>query len=179
MERLLQNFRTNGGNKMKKLLIGLFLFILICFPLSRAFAATGTVTVGTPKFYTVPTLTGTTNRAVITVTWTAGNGTPDHLTPATALGLLTKGLGGWYLYQVETVPGGTQSAATAITLVDSNSFDQAGGKLSTLSASSPQLWNIGTSTFGYPLVTGDWTFTVSGNTVNSAAGTAILIFTAN
>lgn len=131
-------------------------------------AGDSSVTVGTPQVYFVNN-----NRIVksVTITFTADSG--DGSITATTIPITTYGLQGWYLYSAEVDPG---SNAWNITLVDAYGVDLAGGLLADLSNSDSTLKNIGTSSFGYPIVLGDITFTPTGNSVNSATGTVVLIF---
>lgn len=135
-------------------------------------AKDSSVTVGTPQVYFVNN-----NRIVksITITFTADSG--DGSITATTIPITTYGLQGWYLYSVEVDPGSTAPTnALKITFVDAYGVDLAGGLLADLSNSDSTLKNIGTSSFGYPIVLGDITFTPTGNSVNSATGTVVLIF---
>ena len=87
------------------------------------------------------------------------------------------GIENWFLYSVETIPGPTNPTADYdITIKDADNLDIANAQLNNRSADTPQLVNIGAGDFGYPIVRGDLTVTVGGNSVNSAKITMILKF---
>jgi hypothetical protein len=124
------------------------------------------------------TTIGATNsrpRIVLTIVWAADSGAvaPAALT----INASTYGISGWYLYSAKTVPGSPSPTPNYdIVINDANGFDIAGGKLADRHTTAVEIVNIGTATHGYPIVNGNLSFVVSGNSVNSATGTLILTF---
>ena len=154
---------------MKKLLLAL----LLVLALASSSYAVGTASV---TGYDVIQVVAQKSRVVLTITWVDDNaGTTLAINPA------TYGIQGWYLYSVETNP----SNATAptdnydITLVDADGVDLAGGTLMNRDTATTEIVNIGTSSTGFPVIRGTFTFTLSGNAVVGGAGTCILTFLAN
>lgn len=87
------------------------------------------------------------------------------------------GIENWFLYSVETIPGPTNpSASYDITVKDAAGLDIANGQLANRSETAAELVNIGAGDFGYPIVRGDLTITMSGNIVHSAKITMIMKF---
>ncbi len=153
---------------MKKLLIGIMLSILIASP---AFAV-GTASVSATQRIAV---IGQQNRIILTISWTDDNaGTTLAINPA------TYGITGWFLYSAETNPGaGPPTDNYDITLVDADGLDLAGGKLMNRDTTTTELVNIGTSSFGYPVIRSSFTFTITAATAGASSGTCILVFIAN
>ena len=115
------------------------------------------------------------NKAVITITWvTAADGSLASTTLLTTSHL--RGLQGWYLYAVETYPGGTAPTnAYVITIKDSAGFDLAAGKIIG-SATVPAVAFCYQAGGSFLPVFGNLVFALTGNIVNSATGTAKLFF---
>ena len=160
---------------MKKFLMTLLMIVMFFgLPLIPSFAV-GTTTVGAVRTYFVQ---GVGWRKSITITFTAdaANGAIASAT----IPIVTSGLQGWYFYTVEVDPGSTgPTAGYAITMKDTHGLDLCGGLLTSLSATATEIFDIGLGIPGFPVVTEDLTFASTGNLVNSATGTLILIFTAN
>jgi len=161
---------------MKKTAISIAM--LLTFIAAGMCQAAGQVTVGTPQMIIVNQSSCAGNavdniKKTITISWNgdAADGTiPETLIPGT-------GVLGWYLYTVETIPGGTAPTnGYGITIRNSHGIDLMDGNVANRSASAAQLVNAGAGAFGYPLVAGDLTFAISGNSVQNSTGTVILTF---
>ncbi len=153
---------------MRKVL-GIILCLILLMPVLSF--AVGTATVSR-------TTIGATNsrpRIVLTIVWAADS---SAVAPAAkTIDASVYGISGWYLYSAKTVPGTPAPTPNYdIVINDANGFDITGGKLADRHTSAVELVNIGTATHGYPIVNGDLSFVVSGNSVNSATGTLILTF---
>jgi hypothetical protein len=153
---------------MRKLLLALLIVLAL---VSNVFAV-GTATV---TGFDTMRVVGQPTRVILTITWTDDTaGTTLAVNPA------TYGITGWYLYSAETDPGATAPTALYdITLVDANAVDIAGGTLMNRSATVTELVNVGSASHGFPVIRGNFTFTLSGNAVNNATGIVILTFVAN
>jgi len=154
---------------MKKLIVlVLFLILIMAESVFAATPGTCTITQSTIYVLTQPT------RKVITLSWVAS---VDAATvPSTTITAATYGIGGWYLYSAETNPGTTPTDNYDITITDADGVDIAGGLLLDRDTSTTELVNLGATLFGRSIVRGNLTFALSGNSVNSATGTCILIF---
>jgi hypothetical protein len=152
--------------------------MLLTFIAAGTCLADGTVTVGAPQMIIVNQSSCAGNavdniKKTITISWTG------DISDGTILPTLIPSTGvlGWYLYTVETVPGGTAPTnGYGITIRNSNGIDLMDGILANRSASAAQLVNAGAGAFGYPLVMGDLTFAISGNSIANSTGTVILTF---
>ncbi|MFZ5989421.1 MAG: hypothetical protein ACOYWZ_20185 [Bacillota bacterium] len=115
------------------------------------------------------------DKKTMTISWIAdaSNATVPDLTIDASLYELK----GWYLYSAETDPGGIAPTDNYdIVLNNTNGIDVAGGLLANRDISTTEMVNISSSAFGYPIVRGDLTFSLSNNATNSATGILILIF---
>lgn len=88
---------------------------------------------------------------------------------------------GWLLFSAKYVPGaggGTSpSNGVTITMLDHDNFQLDQGLLASMSNTAPgRLVNIGTGSAGYPIVNGQVTFAMTGNTVPSAVIDVVLVF---
>ncbi len=161
---------------MKKTAIGIA--ILLTFITAGVCMAQGQVTVGAPQQILVDQSSCAGHAAdnikkTITISWRGD--LADGTIPATPIP--STGVLGWYLYTVETVPGSTApTSGYGITIKNSHGIDLMDGNLANRSASAAQLVNAGAGAFGYPLVMGDLTFAITGNSVQNSTGTVILTF---
>ena len=160
------------GGTMKKLLIVALLILWA----SSAFAV-GTCTQA-PVVGIMDNYTRSIESQILTFSCTGDASSGSF--PATAISSanMTK-LAGWYLYTVETKPGGTAPTTLYdITLVNGNGYDVTGGKLADRSAATAERVNLGYAGAGYPVVdsTDTWTWTTTNNSVASATYTATLVF---
>jgi hypothetical protein len=160
--------KSIGGFKMKKILL-IILAILMFAGIIQSAYAVGTATV-TPRYIYEA---GQVRRTILTVSWTDDtNGTTYVINP-TSYNIM-----GWYLYSAETNPGsGPPTDNYDITLVDADTYDLAGGLLMNRDTSTTEMVNMGNAPASYPMITDNFTFTLSGNSVNNATGTLILLFT--
>jgi hypothetical protein len=163
------------GEIMKRLVFALLAFwMLLCIAEVSFAAALGTSSIATETL----SILGKGERKVITITW-AGSA-DDGSMPAVTVSATTYGIKGWYLYTVETNPGsGPPTASYDIVINDADGVDIAGGKLANRHTTTTELVNIGTATHGYPLVRGNLSVVLTGNSQTSATGTIIMIFLAN
>ncbi|MEN6337040.1 MAG: hypothetical protein ABFE01_22515 [Phycisphaerales bacterium] len=118
---------------------------------------------------------------IVTIGWTAhtdGTFTSVSTDSYTHQGrTITQWIKGYYLYLAETDPGGTQPTDNYdITLSDANAVDLFGGLLANRDEATTELVNVGNATHGFPVVRGPLTLAISGNSVNTANGTIILVF---
>lgn len=161
---------------MKKL----FLILLIVFTTSTAYAA-GTITGVLTRAQTAqgrPVVT----KLVLTCTGDSSNGGY----PATTLSQFfvdasgrTYVMPGLQLYSVKVIPGTTGPTADSdMTITDEYGVDLLGGKGTNLIKNAAKTWALfGPS--GYyisPIVTGELTLTITGNSVNSATITIVIEF---
>lgn len=119
------------------------------------------------------------NMKVLTFTWTgsAADGTVPS-TPTNAA--ITTEIAGWYVYAIETNPGGDTAPTTLYDVVinDAEGLDIAGGMLADRSATAtekitPRLDST-YSIFGGVLVDGALTLVITNQAVHSATGTVKL-----
>ena len=121
------------------------------------------------------TVDGKVSRKVITIAWTgaAAGGAIDAIT----VNAQTYGIEGWYLYSVETNPGTTAPTDDYdIVINDADGLDIAGGLLANRDSSVTEMVNLRAAATGYPMVRGNLSVAISGNSVNSATGTIIMTF---
>jgi len=156
---------------MKKLLLTLCLFLLFC---GNIFAAAGTSKISPPTFYYIQ---GQPGRATLTITWTGS--TDDGSVPSLTIPIPSNNLSGWYFYTVEVDPGSTPTNGYAVTMKNSRGLDLCGGLLSSLSSTATAIYDIGLGIPGFPVVTEDLTFALTGNADTSSGGELILTFTSN
>jgi len=153
---------------MKRLLLALLLILVMA---TSSWAA-GTASVTATQRIRV---LGEQPRFAITISWTDDNGgTTLAINPA------TYGITGWYLYSAETNPGaGPPTDNYDIKLVDADGVDLAGGTLMNRDTTDTELVNVGTSSHGFPIIRGTFTFTIVAATAGASSGTCILTFVAN
>ncbi len=151
---------------MKKLFVLLISMILILSLVGSALAA-GTVTIVRT---TVPVL-GTKDRIILTVTWTASTGAV--LTDAT-INSTTYQILGYYLISSETLSVVAPTASSVINIKTAS-----GSVLFTMTLSTSTSVGVLTNYQYVNPVTGNLTFNLTGNSVNSASGICKLTFSAN
>ena len=118
------------------------------------------------------------NRVILTISWTAD--ASDNSVPDTTISASTYRIKGYFLYSAETNPGSTAPTDNYdISINDADSYDIAGTLLNNRDTSNTELVNMINAGGSYPLVRGDLTFSLSGNSVASATGTCILVFIEN
>jgi hypothetical protein len=121
------------------------------------------------------------DKRIVTISWIAHtDGTFTSVSTdsyySSAGKTITQEIKGYYLYSVETDPGSTAPQDDYdITLTDANGLDIAGGLLANRDTTNTEMVNVGTASFGYPVIRGPLTVAISGNNVNSATGRIILI----
>ena len=154
---------------MKRLLLALLMILVM---------ATSSWAVGTASVTNVEKVKvlNEQSRVVLTITWV-----DDNAGTTLAINSATYGITGWYLYSVETNPSNVTAPTDNydITLVDADGVDLAGGTLMNRDTATTELVNVGTSSIGFPVIRGTFTFTLSGNAVVGGTGTCILTFIAN
>lgn len=115
---------------------------------------------------------------LIKFAWTGDSS--DGSVPATTLTTAqSQFVQGYYLCGAETDPGSpSPTAAYDITITDSGGNDLMGGVLADRSASATEyaVPALNTSVYGCRFVVTPLLFTLTGNSVNSAAGTCTLFF---
>ncbi len=116
-------------------------------------------------------------RVVLTITWTADDGSPDAAVTSASLDPGTYGIKGWYWYQTETDPGSTApTAAYDIAVTDEAGVDVSGGLLANRSATDSERVNMGIQANGFPVIRNTWTWALTNNTDANATGTCTLTF---
>jgi hypothetical protein len=116
-------------------------------------------------------------RKIVTVSWVGA--TSGGAVPAASIVADTYGLKGFFLYSVETNPGSTAPTDNYdIVINDADGLDIAGGLLVDRDTANTEIVNLRSSAAGYPMVRGDLSAVTTGNSVNSATGTIIMIFVA-
>lgn len=143
-------------------LVFVALIVIVLFP-AMAFAAVGTVT---QTWAAV-----TSHVSTLTLSWVASS--TDGSVPATTTASNIDG----YVIMVVTNPGaGPPQASYDITLTDSDGVDIVGGVLASRSQTATEQVRplIGGVAYGDRFVSGKLTFTLTGNNVNSAAGTVVI-----
>lgn len=120
---------------------------------------------------------GTEAIKTITFAWTADDS--DHTVPATALTAANlTAIDGWFLYFVETDPGATAPTDDYdIELIDENGLDILGGAcIDRDTADTERIRPLaGSEQLSIP-IDGNFTFTLTNNSVNSAVGICKLYF---
>ena len=161
-----------------KLIRYFFTILVILLFTVQAYAAgsiTGTAT-------RVPVRQGSPPMVLITLTCTAD--ATAHTWPATVVNTLdnvsTYDLRGLKLYSVMAIPSAVTAptAATDLTITDTNGVDLLGGKGTDFISDTAKTWiPAGPSNYAFPaLITGNITVTMSNNLVNSAVITLVLQF---
>jgi hypothetical protein len=158
---------------MKKKLLGLMLVsILVLGSFQAAMASTLAQTL---KCY------GNGSVCLMTLQWTATVSTGAFTATALTAAKMTT-LAGYYLYEMETVPGGTTPQdnydVTITSTATGYSKDILGGAGTDRSSTLTQsVYPKNTDTFRFPPVGGDtWTLGITGNNVSLATGTIRLWF---
>ena len=116
-------------------------------------------------------------KKILTISWVAdsSNATiPDLVINATMYGVQ-----GWYLYSAKTDPGSTAPTDNYDIVINVDGFDICGGVLANRDTTNTEMALVVTAAHGFPIVTGDMTVSISGNSVNSATGVIVLTFVAN
>lgn len=153
---------------MKRLLLALLITGLLA---TNAFAV-GTI-IGS---YSTISIDGKSQRILVTLTCTADAAAGTY--PTFTINPLSYGIKGYYLYSVETNPGAVQPTDNYdITITDAGGYDVTGGLLANRDTLNTELVYLGS--VGYPMITGNWTWTISNNVVNSAVVVATLTFIMN
>ncbi len=119
------------------------------------------------------TTNGNVQSFILTLTCTAD--AADGSFPEYVINPSSLGIGGWYLYSILTNPGTpapTDNYDIAIT--DADGCDVAGGALQNRDASTTE--KVYLKDVGYPIIDGNWSWTMAGNSVNSAVVVARLTF---
>ena len=150
----------------------LFLIIgMILIFATSAFGVVGTVTVTEDKIV----IEGKHSKKIITLACVGGTGAETGTVPNVVLPAnIVKG---WYLYSAETNPNvGPPTADYDIVINDADGVDIANGLLMNRHTTTTQLVNLGTGTYGYPLITGALTIVHTNQIVASATWTLILTF---
>ena len=155
---------------MKRSIISILAGLLILLPLTVF--ATGTATVGAPIKVNVQ---GQTQRIVIPVTFTADSSATEA---TVTLNPTTYGITGWYLYQVQTVPGtpGPTNGAWDLDITDARSEVISRNLIDDRSSTLPQTVFFNS---GYPMIVNTWTLSIGDNAVNSAVVVVYLTFVSN
>lgn len=159
----------DGGMTMKRIILAVLMVLALAVPSWAASSATMTLD------------TSIDGIRILTINWTAhtdGSFTAVSTDDYSHQGrTMTQWVKGYYLYTAETDPGSTGPTDNYdIAINDANSLDIAGTKLANRDQSTTELVNVGTATFGYPIVRGPLSIAITGNSVNSATGTIILVF---
>ena len=156
--------------KRSRFLIALVLGLSLACP--SYLLAAGSVTISKP--FEVKSTTKTVKE--ILITWTAD--ASDGSVPDTTIAATTYGLQGFRFYSATTDPGSTAPADNYdITLMDQDGVDVAGGLLMNRDASSSEgVFSGLSSVYAFPYITGNLTFNLDNNSVNSATGTCRVVF---
>jgi len=154
--------------KLKRLIFSVLTALLFTV---EVYAAAGTIT-GTIERMAVRQ--GSAPMVEIVLTATADS--TLHTWPATVVNTLSGisdfNLKGLKLYSIKTIPSAVTAptAGTSVTITDSRGVDLLGDKGSGLISNTAKTWAaFGPSGYAFPaLVTGNFTITLSGNSVDSA-----------
>lgn len=153
--------------KLTTLITGLMFLVGILMVCPQAYSSgTATVTLS-GKWGSTPA-----KKRAVTIAWVDDtSGTTATITAS------SMGIEGWYLYSCETNPGSTAPTDNYdITISDSDGVDVMFGALANRDTSNSE---IAFPASGYPLVAGNLTFSLSGNSVNNALGTCTCVFLEN
>jgi len=121
------------------------------------------------------TVGGSIERKVLTLAWT-GDASGGSM-PAVSVVTATYGIEGWFLYSVETNPGATAPTDDYdIVINDADGLDIAGGLLANRDTANTEMVSLRAAAAGYPMVRGNLSVVITGNSVNSATGTVIMTF---
>lgn len=152
------------------------LAVLVC---SAPVFAVGTITASAPQYVVVGNAV---QRVIITLTCTADASAATYptytITPSAYPGAGKNGILGWYLYKVETDPGGTgpTNGAWDLDITDARGFVVTRNLVDDRSSTATQQ-TIFTS--GFPVIEDAWSVSIADNAVNSAVVVVRLTFTAN
>jgi len=155
---------------MKRIVLALVMLMFLC---SSVYAA-GTVAITGDTIYIKNAIA----RKVLTLTWVGdGAGGTAGQVPTTTITANTYNIVGWYLYSVETNPGTTAPTDNYdIVINDADGLDITGALIMNRDTANTELVLIGFAAHGYPIVRSDLSFVLTGQSVASATGTAILTF---
>lgn len=86
---------------------------------------------------------------------------------------------GWYLFDIYIKPGttGPTNGAWDLIITDGGGWIVSQDQANDLSSTA--IHRLKGSLLGFPTILNNWTFSITGNSVNSATATIILIFTSN
>ena len=154
---------------MKKIIRFGLALILLCILATSSFAAeTGTFTI-TPSFVNV---LGQKARIYLTIVWAANS---SHAFSDRTINAITYGIQGYYLVSSETISGTpAPTDGYVVTIKTAN-----GSSLFSMTGSNSTTVGVLTNYTKVDPVSGNLTFSVSGNSINSSTATCILKFDSN
>ncbi len=124
-----------------------------------------------------PVLNYKADKAFVTITWTAA---ADGSLTATSINTKVFNLVGFYLYSIETDPGSTAPTDNYdITITDANALDICYSQALNRDTSDTEIAFCATTSKSYYVIRGNLMFNLTGNSVDSATGIAILTFLEN
>jgi len=152
----------------KTKMFGLLIGIILVLSLVGSALAAGTVTITKE---TIPILS-TKDRVVLTLVWTADS---SHVLSDATINATTYQILGYYLISSETLSGATAPTDASVIAIKTAS----GSTLFTMTLSNSTTVGVLTNYQYVNPINGNLTFSLSGNSVNSATGTCKLTFAAN